>query len=259
MNQIILAEHAGFCFGVERAVNGAQDALEAASGSPVYCLGSLIHNKAVTSRLEEKGLVRLNDIEEAPEGSTVIIRAHGEPDSTYAAAAAKGIRLIDLTCPLVARIHDKAKRSEEEGRFLIVIGNASHPEVRGILGSSSLALAACENPEEASRIAAENTSRPLTVVSQTTMSRDVFEACRDAILRVRPDTEVFDTICGATRDRQNAAAELAAECDAMVIIGDRESSNSAKLVHICEKKCENVIFIESFADLPLRNYKTVLK
>lgn len=253
---IILAKHAGFCFGVERAVNGAMDALEASKGSPVYSLGSLIHNKAVTSELERKGLIMISDISEAPDGSTVIIRAHGEPACTYEAAAEKNIRLIDLTCPFVSKIHEKAALSEKEGRYLIVIGNGAHPEVRGILGSSRLALAACETPADAARIVSENPGKPLTVVSQTTMSRDVFEACKKAILELRPDAQIHDTICAATRDRQEAAARLASECDAMIIIGDRESSNSAKLVHICEQNCENVIFIERFDDLPLRNLQT---
>ncbi|MBR4151100.1 MAG: bifunctional 4-hydroxy-3-methylbut-2-enyl diphosphate reductase/30S ribosomal protein S1 [Firmicutes bacterium] len=253
MKDIILAEHAGFCFGVQRAVQGAVKALAESNGRPVYCLGSLIHNKTVNKELEEKGLRRIDSIEEAPDGASVIIRAHGEPDSTYVKAKERGIRLIDLSCPLVAKIHERAKQAESEGRGLIVIGSARHPEVKGILGSSSLSIAACEDPQEAARLASSRPGLPITVVSQTTERRDVFDACCKAVLEVRPDAQVFDTICGATKERQEAAAKLASECDAMVIIGDRESSNSVKLARICENVCKNVIFVESFADLPLQN------
>ena len=233
MNYIIsVAEHAGFCFGVKRAVDAAEQELKRAKadGVKLYCLGSLIHNKAVTEDLAEKGLITIRSIEEADPGSRVLIRAHGEPDSTYRAAEAAGIEILDETCPFVYRIHDAARKAGEAGRLVFVIGDPDHPEVKGILGSTDRAVGACDDP----------------------LTRAKFDACCAVLQEICSDLQIEDTICSATKQRQDAAAKLAANSDAMVVIGDKTSSNSRKLFDICSQNCIFTVFIEKFDDLPLQ-------
>ncbi len=264
--KIIKAEHAGFCFGVKRAVDRAYEELEraASDGVTLHCLGQLIHNASVTEELAAKGLKTIASIEEAQGGSRVLIRAHGEPDSVYEKAKEKGIELIDATCPYVAKIHEKARKAASEGRSFLVIGDAAHPEVKGILGCAGDKKTAAQTPQEAdafAKQAAEDPeSRGLTVCVQTTMREEVFAECRDAVLSVFPGAEISDTICSATRLRQDAARQLAERCGCMVVIGDRNSSNSRKLFEICKKACENSFFIENSNDLSLlklENYNTI--
>ncbi|MCQ2553264.1 MAG: bifunctional 4-hydroxy-3-methylbut-2-enyl diphosphate reductase/30S ribosomal protein S1 [Clostridia bacterium] len=244
MPTITVAEHAGFCFGVTRAVETAYKELEKAKeeGTNLYCLGLLIHNKEVANELSEKGLVTIKHIMEAPENSRVLIRAHGEPDETYEIAKAKGIEIIDATCPFVGRIHKIAREAEET----LVIGDPKHPEVIGILGSAKKPLGATTEPE----VVAEKIGPNTTIVAQTTITLETFEKCTKDV-----SCKVVNTICDATSKRQGAAAKLAEESDCMVVIGDKESSNSKKLFEICEKFCKNTIFVEKSSDLPLLTIK----
>lgn len=253
---ITIADHAGFCFGVQRAVDAAERELERANreGVRLYCLGSLIHNKAVTEALEEKGLVTIRSIEEAEPGSRVLIRAHGEPDSTYRAAEAAGISVCDETCPFVYRIHDAARKAGTQGRNVFVIGDPSHPEVKGILGSTDRALGACDDPAELANFTEDLKAGPVTALAQTTLTREKFEACCAVLKEICSDVQIEDTICNATRQRQEAAAALASRSDAMVVIGDRNSSNSRKLFDICSKMCPHTVFIENLSDLPLQEF-----
>ena len=255
MNYIIsVAEHAGFCFGVKRAVDAAEQELKRAKadGVKLYCLGSLIHNKAVTEDLAEKGLITIRSIEEADPGSRVLIRAHGEPDSTYRAAEAAGIEILDETCPFVYRIHDAARKAGEAGRLVFVIGDPDHPEVKGILGSTDRAVGACDDPERIAYYADLFRDKPVTALAQTTLTRAKFDACCDELKKICGDLQIEDTICNATKQRQDAAAKLAANSDAMVVIGDKTSSNSRKLFDICSQNCIFTVFIEKFDDLPLQ-------
>ena len=177
MSTVTVAEHAGFCFGVKRAVDGAYKALENADGKPVYCLGSLIHNKAVTDELAEKGLITVSDVSEVPDGGVMLIRAHGEPDSSYDAAKEKNIEILDFTCPFVAKIHSLAKKSEADGRSFLVIGDIDHPEVKGILGSTKLALGAVYEPSKARELISAVQERAVSVAAQTTISEEKFREC----------------------------------------------------------------------------------
>ncbi len=255
MATITVAEHAGFCFGVTKAVETAYTELKKASqeGAQLYSLGQIIHNKIVTDELAAAGLRTVQDVGEVPEGARLLIRAHGEPDSTYLRAGERGISIIDATCPLVARIHDIARLAGAEGRALIVIGNSKHPEVRGILGSTKGPAFAAGSPQEAEECAVKCTDLPLTVAAQTTITKELFESCSHAILSVRPDAEIKNTICRATRDRQDAAAALAEKSDLMVVIGDPGSSNSQKLCDICKKYCKNTIFVEKSDNISLHD------
>ena len=249
MAQITVAENAGFCFGVTRAVETAYKELEIAKaeGTTLYCLGHLIHNKEVTAELMEKGLVTINNIMEVPENSKVLIRAHGEPDSTYEEAKKRGITLIDATCPFVEKIHKIAREAEET----LVIGDAKHPEVIGILGSAKKPLGATIDPAEVKAKISSNT----TIVAQTTLTLETFEKCTK-----NADCKALNTICNATAKRQESAAKLARESDLMVVIGDKESSNSMKLFQICKQNCKKAIFVEKSSDLPLQDidkYNTI--
>ena len=268
MDRIRIAEHAGFCFGVTKAVDTAYRELERASqeGCSLYCLGSLIHNRQVTEELAQSGLVTIASVAEVPEGARVLIRAHGEPDITYRQAAEKGIELIDATCPLVAKIHSIARQAGEDGRLLLVVGNAKHPEVKGILGSTVGKAFAAGCAEEARSVVQNAVSEGLTdassgitVVAQTTITQELFDSCCEAVKSVFPDAEIKNTICRATRERQEAAARLASESDMMVVIGDPDSSNSKKLYDICKKNCKNTIFVENAEKITLQDCKKYTK
>ena len=244
MREVILAEHAGFCFGVKKAVNAAYEEIEKANadGVKLYCLGSLIHNRDVTDELKEKGLITIDNIDDAPEGCRLLIRAHGEPDVTYEKAAKKEISIIDATCPLVDRVHKIAKDVSSRGRSLLVIGDRNHPEIIGILGSTEGIRAAVETPEEAKAFVLAHRDESITIVSQTTLIAETFEKCTKAAMEVDgADIEVINTICKATQQRQEAAAELSKKADYMVVLGDEQSSNYKKLLEICKKYCPNVV------------------
>ena len=244
MRQIILAEHAGFCFGVKKAVNMAYEEIEKANrdGVRLYCLGSLIHNRDVTGELEEKGLVTIKSIDEAPDGCRLLIRAHGEPAETYRKAAEKGITVIDATCPLVERVHKIAREVSDEGRLLLVVGDRNHPEIIGTLGSADGPAEAVETPEDAASFVRAHKGGKITVVAQTTLTLEAFEECAAAALEEGgEDVCVINTICNATRQRQEAAAELSKKADYMVVLGDEQSSNYKKLLKICRKYCPKVL------------------
>ena len=248
---ITLAEHAGFCFGVKRAVDTARAELAKDGEGQLYCLGELIHNRSVTEELEAMGLRTVSSPSQVPEGSRVLIRAHGEPASAYRELAERGVRVIDATCVFVERIHELARETERRGRRLAIVGDGSHPEVIGILGSSGCALGAADSPEAAAALAEECADLPVTLAAQTTMTEARFSACAEEFRRRCPDLEVENTICLATRQRQEAAAKLASESEFTVVIGDRGSSNSRKLFDICKEACENTVFVENSADLDL--------
>ncbi len=255
MRTITLAEHAGFCFGVTKAVAAAEEELRLHAGEELYCIGQLIHNTAVTDELGKKGLITVSSIEEAPAGSRVFIRAHGEPDATYKTAKEKGIELVDATCPFVSRIHRLAKEAGEQGRRFIVIGDREHPEVKGILGSSPMSLGAVQSGEEAEELARRCADIPVSIAAQTTMTAKRFEDICRVFGSICHDLVIHDTICRATRERQESAEKLASECECMVVIGDPASSNSKKLYEICKNKCPQSLFIEGISDLDLKLVK----
>ena len=260
-HMITVADHAGFCFGVQRAVDAAKQELQRAAqdGARLYCLGPQIHNKAVTEELQALGLHTISSINEAESGSRVLIRAHGEPDATYKEAEARDIRICDATCPFVYRIHEAARRAGAAGRSVFVIGDPAHPEVIGILGSTDAAVGACDDPDQVCTFCNKLEGKPVTALAQTTLTREKFEACCDALRGICTDLQIEDTICSATKQRQDAAAELAGQSDAMVVIGDRGSSNSRKLYDICSKNCPYTVFIEKNEDLPLQELSKYYK
>ncbi len=240
MAGVCLARHAGFCFGVRRAMETAERC------APAVTLGPIIHNPQAVKRLEGLGVVAVESPADVPEGARAVIRSHGIGRRTYEALMARDCEVVDATCPFVQRIHEMARRASEDGVPLIVVGEDRHPEVQGILGWTEGEAHAVLTEEDVQNLPPMTRAR---VVSQTTMAEAKFaEIC--GLLKARvPELEIQATICPATRDRQREAAELAARVDAMIVIGGRESSNSRKLYRLAADICRRTYFIETAAEL----------
>ena len=249
--KMILAKSAGFCYGVKRAVELAEQA--AAQGEPCVMLGYIIHNSDVVRRLAQQGVYVVEHPEEVPQGSGVIIRSHGESRETYRRLEERGARILDATCPNVTRIHEIVARAEEQGRQPVIIGTPDHPEVTAIAGwcRHPVVLAGEEDLEHWLSQDPERREKPLTFVSQTTSTRKIWDGCVKKAKKECTNPEFFDTICGATSKRQEEAHQLAAQCDKMVVIGDGKSSNTKRLAEICRESCPDVQLIERASDLDL--------
>ena len=249
MKEIRLAGSAGFCFGVSRSVDMAEKLIGEKGACASY--GQLIHNEDVVARLAESGLRVVNQPRELKPGETVLIRAHGVAKEVYAQLEAAGGEIVDATCPKVKAIHTIVSRAAGEGRFVIIIGMPNHPEVEGICGWCG-AHKVFENSQELALWLDKNTDyweKPITVVVQTTQTRSNFTECCNVIKKRCTNAKISDTICLATFTRQEEAAKLASECDAMVVIGGRHSANSVHLAQICREHCANVQFIEGASEL----------
>ena len=238
--RVVLARNAGFCFGVRRAVETAE------KSAPAVTLGPIIHNPQVVESLEAIGVTSMNSPMQVPAGARVVIRSHGIGRAEQEALEAKGCEIIDATCPFVNRIHEMARRASEDGVPLIVIGEAEHPEVQGILGWT-------EGPAWAVMCEADIDALPpmerARVVAQTTMVEGRFrELCARLAERIG-QLEVSATICTAMRDRQQEVVDIAAKADVMLIIGGRQSSNSRKLYRLASDICRRTYFIETAAEL----------
>ena len=249
MKKLILAESAGFCFGVKRSVEIADKLLE--EGLPVASLGELIHNEQVVREMAQRGLRVIAEPEDAVSDETVIIRAHGVSEARLKQLEERGVRIVDATCPKVKAIHTIVRRAGEEGRFVIIIGMRSHPEVEGIRGWCR----DCEVFENAQELEQwlENKpdiwNYPVTMVVQTTQTQNNFLECGKILKKRCTNLKISDTICSATSMRQKEAEELASRCDAMVVIGGKHSANSIHLAKICAEHCARVQFIESADEL----------
>ena len=241
--KIRVAGSAGFCYGVRRAVELAE---KATARGPVYLLGHITHNDHVIRRLEDMGAATVSSPEEVPLGETVLIRAHGEPDSTFRALEARGCRVLDATCPNVTRIHDIVREAEARGRIPVIVGEADHPEILGILGCTARGrvVSSWDELEQIMKKEPEFSGLSLTFVSQTTAILSKWEKIVENTKKVCTNAEFFDTICNATSKRQSEALELAGQCDAMIIIGDRKSSNTKKLTQLCASRCLRVVQVE---------------
>ena len=243
MKEVLLAKSAGFCYGVRRAVEQAQ---QLAQTQKIYLLGEITHNAHVIAKLEELGAVTVHSLEEVPQGATVLIRAHGEPDRVYAQLQEKGCQVVDATCPNVTRIHDIVRNAAAQGRVPVIVGDPDHPEIVGIAGCAEHSVVAA-NWEELEKIfqnRPELVHQPLTFVSQTTAIRANWENSVENAKKVCTNAEYFDTICGATSKRQTEAAQLAGRCDSMIVIGDPKSSNTRRLTQICQESCAHVVQVE---------------
>ena len=244
-----LAKSAGFCYGVRRAVEMAEEAAE--SGRSCVMLGSLIHNRHVTEALAAKGIRVVDGLDQVEDGVSVILRSHGEARAVHQALLDRGNQIIDAACPNVSKIHRIVENAEANGRTPVIVGNPNHPEVIAIAGwcESSVVLSGPQAVGEWLDHHPEFAQKPLTVVSQTTSTQEIWKDSVEKIKKVCTNAEIFDTICGATYKRQAEAQELAARCDAMIVIGDPNSSNTKRLAELCAACCPEVIAIEGANEL----------
>lgn len=226
--EIILADHAGFCFGVKRAIELAISLAEDQK-KPLYTLGPIIHNPQVVHRLEDLGVGTVDSVDEVRDGA-VIIRSHGVPPSVIEEIQAKGFEVIDATCPFVKRAQDYARQLVEEGYQVVVCGDADHPEVIGIVGSANGDVLVAKDVGEL----AQYKLRPkVGVVAQTTLSIQQYKEVISHLLDRAKELKVYNTICTTTEEKQKAAADLALQVDLMLVIGGRNSANTTRLAEIC--------------------------
>ena len=231
--EVRIADNAGFCFGVKRAMKMAWDELENKSENNIYSLGPLIHNKQAVDRYKEKGLVEMDNLESIPSESKLIIRSHGVAEKVYTESKAKNMEIVDTTCPFVKKIHDIVKDFSDRGYKIIIVGNPNHPEIIGINGWCNNEAIVINKLEEIDDMTFDPT-QIYCVVSQTTANLESFDKIVDKLKTKINNLTVKNTICFATKERQISAIDLAREVDCMVVIGGKHSSNTQKLVNICK-------------------------
>ena len=239
--QVLLADEYGFCFGVERAVDMVEDAL--GEGETVRSLGPLIHNEQEMARLGNHGVTTISDPVQIKRGETAVIRAHGVTPDVQRELEEKASKVVDATCPFVTRVQKLAARAAEQDRHVIIVGSPDHPEMIGVKGYAPNHAFVIRDESE---VAALPRLRSPLVVSQTTIKAKTFFDTAEAIkTKTDDEVQVVNTICSATRDRQDAARALAGMVDAFYIIGGRHSSNSVKLLAVCKEQCEKSFLIET--------------
>ncbi len=246
--RVILAESAGFCYGVERAVRMAE---EAARAGGCVMLGSIIHNDAVVRALETLGARQVKSVEQVRPGDTVLLRAHGEQSDVVRALEEKGVHIVDAACPHVLRIHRLVEQAERQGRTPVIIGEAHHPEVMAAASRSRRSVVV-ENVEELAAWLDGDPARremDLLVVAQTTCIRAIWEECVNFLKKQCTNAEIFGTICDATQKRQSEAADIAGRVDVMVVVGDSKSANTKHLTEICSARCPRVYQVEGVQGL----------
>ncbi|MCH5264985.1 MAG: 4-hydroxy-3-methylbut-2-enyl diphosphate reductase [Lachnospiraceae bacterium] len=259
--KVEMAESAGFCFGVKRAVDTVYRLSEGGENK-VCTLGPIIHNEQVVADLEARGVRaadRLEDISDK-KNTTLVIRSHGVAKQVIEELKRQGISYEDATCPFVKKIHETVSVHSQNGYAIVIIGSASHPEVQGILGWTEGSGHVIETPEEAEAFTLENPAQKICVVAQTTFNYKKFQELVEILSKKGYDILAVNTICNATSTRQKEAEELAGRSEAMLVIGGRHSSNSRKLYEICKNQCENTFFIQTaydLRDIPLDSFASL--
>ncbi len=241
--RIFIADTAGFCMGVKRAVNLALELVKKQKGD-IYTIGPLIHNPQTVEMLERKGVKMIRDIDEVKSG-TIIIRAHGMTPEKQQSIIDSGLECFDATCPLVLRIQNTIKRHAEMGYATVIIGDKGHAEAEGLLGYADGRGIVVESEEDLEHVPDEK----LCVVAQSTQNRIFFERIVDKLKKDRDDIKVFDTICDATTERQEEVRMLAGKVDAMVIVGGRNSANTCRLAEISRSLNVDTFHIEDESEL----------
>jgi 4-hydroxy-3-methylbut-2-enyl diphosphate reductase len=236
--KIFLADKAGFCFGVKRAINTAY---EAAGKGHVYCLGPLIHNPQEVERLRKAGIETVTDFSTLKPGDSLIIRSHGVPPHVLTQARDMGLTIIDLTCPFVGKAQRDAEVLQKEGYQVVVVGEKKHPEVQSILGYAGEDAIVVETGED---IEGLKLRARLGVVAQTTQSYSNFSEIVLKLLRLSKELKVFNTICSSTKERQNAASVLASQVDVVLVVGGRNSANTSRLATLCRQEGKPTYHIE---------------
>ena len=256
--QVIKAKTAGFCFGVKRAVDTVYEQIKQNSSEKIYTYGPIIHNGEVVRDLEEKGVVVLRskkELEDIGHG-TVIIRSHGVTQEIYDILKSQNLNIIDATCPFVKKIHKIVSKESAQGAHIVIIGNPEHPEVQGIRGWAGENVSVVQDAEAAEKIEFDKNVK-ICVVSQTTFNYNKFKDLVEIIKKKSYDVSVLNTICNATKERQKEAESIAELVDAMIVIGDKHSSNTQKLFEICRKACNNTYYIQTLDDLDLNQLGSV--
>ena len=239
MNKVTVAKSAGFCFGVDRAVKMVYNELE--SNTKVATLGPIIHNQDVVKDMNEKGARVVDSVEELCPDETVVIRSHGVGRAVYDEIEKKGCRMLDATCPFVAKIHKIVAEKSKEGYLILIAGDVNHPEIQGIIGHCEQNYYVFKDNVELKHVFRKNENffkKKLAFVAQTTYNIIEWEECLKVIPQDNPDIVIFDTICSATDTRQSDAAELARNSDVMLVVGGRHSSNTVKLFEVCSRYCK---------------------
>lgn len=258
--EIVIGKTAGFCAGVNHAVKKAEENIK---NEKIYCLGELVHNGQVISKLEKKGMITVNNIEDIPNGSKVIFRAHGEAEKIYIKAEEKNLEIIDLTCGRVKIIHEKVKK-EKSKSFIIIVGKPKHPEVigiKGFAGENSFIIESEDDILDAYMEYEKTQIGRVFVVSQTTFSSEKFDKLQKEIETnfIEADVIVDKTICDATEKRQKETRSLAKDFHTMIIIGGKNSSNTKELVNVAKEECSNVHSIETVEELKNIDFSNIDK
>ena len=253
--KVKVAKTAGFCFGVQRAVDKVYELIDSCPDR-LFTLGPIIHNEEVVNDLEKKG-VRVASEEELktlPEGSTVVIRSHGVGKKVYDQLEECGLSYVDVTCPFVLKIHRIVEKESKAGSHIVIIGDSDHPEVVGICGwCIGPYTVICTKQDALDFVPPEG--KNVCIVSQTTFNYNKFKDLVEILRKKRYDNTVLNilnilnTICNATEERQREAKSIAGEVDTMLVVGGRHSSNTQKLFEICKKECENTYYIQTPVDL----------
>lgn len=247
---ITVAKSAGFCFGVNRAINIVNSLLD--KNVKVSTLGPIIHNMEVVNELESRGCKAVSSIDEVENGATLVIRSHGVPKYVIDKLVENGVKYEDATCPFVKKIHNIVANPDNKDGIVLIAGNSVHPEVEGIIGHCSTECHTFKNSEEIDEIYSnilKTNNKQVFVVAQTTFDTKEWKKCVKKIKKLCTNAKIFDTICNATSVRQTEADLLAAQSDFMVVIGDRHSSNTGKLFDICKRQCDNTVLIETADEL----------
>ena len=252
--KVKVAETAGFCFGVQRAVDRVYD-LIGSDAAPIYTLGPIIHNEEVVSDLEKKGVAVICEKDLGSlKGGTVVIRSHGVGRRVYNTIKKYGLGYVDVTCPFVLKIHKIVERESSRGAHIVIIGDPDHPEVQGICGWCQGPYTVIKNAEDAEKFNI-SPEKEVCVVSQTTFNYNKFQELVEILCKKRYDNsvlnmgDILNTICNATEERQKEAQNIAGEVDTMLVIGGRHSSNTQKLFEICKEECGNTYYIQTPVDL----------
>ena len=254
-----LARTAGFCFGVKRAVDTVYQQIEQYRGEKIFTYGPIIHNEEVIKDLRSHGVEVLNDEEElkTADADVVVIRSHGVAKYIYDILEERGITCVDATCPFVKKIHKIVAEKSAEGSYIVIVGNGEHPEVQGIRGWAGEQVTVVQTQEDAERFELPDKDQKVCIVAQTTFNYNKFKELVEIISKKRYDIVVLNTICNATKERQTEARQIAARVDAMVVIGDKRSSNTQKLFEICKEECLNTYYIQTLDDLDINQLRSV--
>ena len=254
-----LAKTAGFCFGVKRAVDTVYKQIEKHQSEKIFTYGPIIHNEEVIKDLRSHGVEVLNDEEELKtvDADVVVIRSHGVAKYIYDIMDERGITCVDATCPFVKKIHKIVAEESAKGSYIVIIGNGEHLEVEGIRGWAGEQVTVIQTPEDAERFELPEKEQKVCIVAQTTFNYNKFKELVEIISKKRYDIVVLNTICNATKERQTEARQIAARVDAMVVIGDKRSSNTQKLFEICKEECLNTYYIQTLDDLDINQLRSV--